>query len=55
MFEFPEGLRIPLAGWVDSAMDWILSNLGGVFDWIGGWSSSRGSSSSLRSDYSRGG
>ena len=36
MFEFPEGLRIPLAGWVDSAMDWILTNLGGVFDWIGG-------------------
>lgn len=36
MLDFPEWLRIPLAGWVDSAMDWILANLGGFFDWIGG-------------------
>ena len=35
MFSFPEWLRIPLASWVDSAMDWILDNLGGFFDWIG--------------------
>ena len=35
MPEYPEWLRIPLAEWVDAAMDWILANLGGVFDWIG--------------------
>lgn len=35
MLSFPEWLRIPLASWVDSAMDWVLDNLGGVFDWIG--------------------
>lgn len=35
MLSFPEWLRIPLANWVDSAMDWVLDNLGGLFDWIG--------------------
>ena len=35
MLEYPEWLRIPLAEWVDAVMDWILANLGGVFDWIG--------------------
>jgi glycine betaine/proline transport system permease protein len=35
MIEFPEWLRIPLAGWVDTVMDWILVNLGPFFDWIG--------------------
>ncbi|MFP4112933.1 MAG: ABC transporter permease [Spirochaetota bacterium] len=36
MLEFPEWLRVPLAGWVDAAMDWVLDNLGGLFEWIGG-------------------
>ena len=31
MLEYPEWLRIPLAAWVDGAMDWVLDNLGGVF------------------------
>jgi glycine betaine/proline transport system permease protein len=35
MREFPSWLQLPLADWVDSAMDWILANLGGVFGWIG--------------------
>ncbi len=35
MIEFPQWLRIPLAEWVDTAMDWVLSNLGGLFDFIG--------------------
>ncbi len=35
MLNFPEWLRIPLAEWVDVAMDWILDNLGPLFDWIG--------------------
>ncbi len=35
MREFPEWLRIPLADAVDVAMDWVLANLGGLFDWIG--------------------
>lgn len=35
MFEFPEGFRIPLAEWVDAAMDWILDVFGPLFDWIG--------------------
>jgi len=35
MFKFPETIQIPLADWVDTAMDWILANLGGVFDAIG--------------------
>jgi ABC-type proline/glycine betaine transport system permease subunit len=32
MFEFPEFLNIPLAGWIDSIMDWVLTNWGGFFD-----------------------
>ncbi len=36
MFDFPEWLRIPLASWVDIMMDWVIANLGGFFDWIGG-------------------
>ncbi|MFP4407862.1 MAG: ABC transporter permease [Spirochaetaceae bacterium] len=35
MLSFPEWLRIPLASWVDAAMDWVLDNLGPLFDWIG--------------------
>jgi glycine betaine/proline transport system permease protein len=35
MLDFPDWLRIPLADWVDVAMDWILSTFGGVFSWIG--------------------
>ena len=35
MFKFPEAIRIPLADWVDAAMDWILANLGALFDAIG--------------------
>jgi glycine betaine/proline transport system permease protein len=33
--EFPEFLHIPLAGWIDSIMDWVLTNWGGFFDIIG--------------------
>jgi glycine betaine/proline transport system permease protein len=35
MVEFPDRLRIPVAPAVDSAMDWVLTHLGGFFDWIG--------------------
>jgi glycine betaine/proline transport system permease protein len=35
MLEFPDWLRIPLAGWVDTAMDWVLDVFGPLFDWIG--------------------
>ncbi len=35
MLEFPDWLRLPLAGPVDQAMAWILTNLSGLFDWIG--------------------
>lgn len=35
MMEFPQFLEIPLAGWVDAIIDWILQNLGGVLDAIG--------------------
>jgi len=34
MFEFPEFLNIPLAGWIDSIMDWVLTNWGGFFDTV---------------------
>ncbi len=36
MIGFPEWFRIPLAEWIDTGMDWILDNLGPLFDWIGG-------------------
>ena len=35
MVEFPEFLRIPLAEWIDTIMDWVLTNLAGFFDAIG--------------------
>jgi glycine betaine/proline transport system permease protein len=35
MIEFPGFLRVPLAAWVDTAMDWVLDNLGPFFDFIG--------------------
>ena len=35
LMEFPEGLIVPLAGWVDALIDWILANLGVVLDAIG--------------------
>jgi len=36
MLEFPEFLHIPLAGWIDSIMDWVLTNLGSFFDTVSG-------------------
>ena len=33
--EFPEWIEFDLAGWIDTIMDWILSNWGGFFDAIG--------------------
>jgi glycine betaine/proline transport system permease protein len=36
MLEFPEKLFIPMDKWIDNIMDWILVNLGGLFDAIGG-------------------
>lgn len=35
MLDFPSFLRVPLADWVDEAMDWILDNLGPFFDFLG--------------------
>ncbi len=35
LIEFPEGLVIPVAHWVDALIDWILANLGVVLDAIG--------------------
>lgn len=35
MFEFPEVIRIPVGDWVDSIMDWIITNLKPLFDFIG--------------------
>ncbi|HHE41791.1 MAG TPA: proline/glycine betaine ABC transporter permease [Dehalococcoidia bacterium] len=35
LIEFPEGLSIPLAAWVDALIDWILANFGGALDAIG--------------------
>jgi len=35
MFDFPETIRIPVGDWVDGIMDWIISNLKPVFDFIG--------------------
>lgn len=35
MIEFPEALSLPLAEWVNIAMDWILLNWGPFFDIVG--------------------
>ena len=35
MFEFPSGFNIPLAGWIDNGMDWILTNWGAAFSAFG--------------------
>jgi len=35
MNEFPDALQIPLAGWIDAAMDWVLTAWGGFFDAVG--------------------
>lgn len=35
MIDFPELVNIPLAGWIDVAMSWLLRNLDGFFDAIG--------------------
>ena len=33
--EFPEILDIPLAEWIDTTMDWVLTNFGAFFDAVG--------------------
>ncbi|MCJ7606195.1 MAG: proline/glycine betaine ABC transporter permease [Dehalococcoidales bacterium] len=33
--EFPEWINLPLAGWIDTIMDWVLVNWGFIFDAIG--------------------
>ena len=35
MSEFPRFLNIPLADWIDTFMDWVLTSFSGVFDAIG--------------------
>jgi len=35
MNDFPEGLRIPLADWIDAIMNWLLDQFSGIFDIIG--------------------
>ncbi len=35
LIEFPEALDFPLAGWVDTGMDWILTNWGPAFEAFG--------------------
>jgi glycine betaine/proline transport system permease protein len=35
MLEFPTYFNVPLRDWVDALLDWVLHNLGGVFDAIG--------------------
>ena len=35
MFEFPSGFTLPLAGWIDTGMDWILTNWGAAFSAFG--------------------
>ncbi len=35
MFDFPDWIRFPVAEWIDAGMDWVLSNLSWLFDWIG--------------------
>jgi glycine betaine/proline transport system permease protein len=36
MFEFPEKFYIPMEKWIDLLMDWVLVNMAGIFDAIGG-------------------
>ncbi len=33
--EFPKSLKIPLADWIDTAMDWMVVHWGSVFDTVG--------------------
>ena len=35
MYEFPKSLKIPLADWIDTAMDWMVVHWGSVFDAVG--------------------
>ncbi len=35
MFEFPEKIYIPMEKWIDTIMDWVLTNMAGIFDAIG--------------------
>ena len=35
MFEFPEKIYVPMEKWIDTLMDWILTNMAGIFDAIG--------------------
>jgi len=35
MFDFPDVVGIPLAKWIDCAMDWLLLHLSGFFDAVG--------------------
>ena len=35
MFEFPEKIYVPLESWIDTLMDWVLTNMAGIFDAIG--------------------
>ncbi|MCJ7499334.1 proline/glycine betaine ABC transporter permease [bacterium] len=35
MFEFPEKIYIPMEKWIDILMDWVLTNMSGIFDAIG--------------------
>ena len=35
MFEFPEKIYIPMEKWIDILMDWVLTNMSGIFDTIG--------------------
>lgn len=35
MLEFPEKLYLPMEKWIDAIMDWILTNMAGIFDAIG--------------------
>ncbi len=35
MFEFPEKIYIPMEKWIDILMDWVLTNMAGIFDAIG--------------------
>ncbi len=35
MMDFPGFLKLPLAGWIDSAVSWIVVNLGAILDVIG--------------------